>query len=367
MLGGIALNTARPEEDADPRSEQRSTGDLKSHAKREEEYLRQFPKRNYLQNDDRTEHGVVFPGSVLQERYEVTPSGLKIPRYEKAKAKAPTSKFAIPQPTPPEPSSIYERDPVLDQHARERAASASSVTYSNCRPQVKYVQAQGCAFEMATDKPTGAGMPLFSNPPSTDGSSERISRSSSRRQERADSHQDDVNISKARDFATAPRDDLSVPSLNIRKHMETPTRIPSPRSSPRSPSESLPVPPQTAENERKRDMEQAYTTSAELIKDERWNAPSPKAVKTLGLQIAGEPMNQPVFQPVNQPKKEQKRAIPAGRYEKALPPVLTPGAPETTAGVVVRPPFYDPMKQATLQWASPGITNSRPAGPWVSL
>ena len=345
MLGGMNLNDARPEVDADLPSVQRSIGDLKIQSRqqqqRDEEYQRQFPKRNYLQNEDRTDQGVIFPGSVLQERYEVTAGGKKIQRYEKKKT--PTSKFAIPQPTSPDPSSIYERDPILDQYA-SNPSSTRRLTYPDCRPaQVKVVQAQGCDFEMS-DKSTGGGKPLTSNPPNIDTSSERGLRSSTRRQERADSHQDDLNVS-ARDFATTPRDELTVPSLNIRKNVgETPTRIPSPRSSssPRSPAENIPVPPQTAENERKRATEgPAYTTDPELVKDKRWDAPPVKAAKMLGLQ----------------PIRDQTRA---------MPPVLTPGAPDAINGVVVRPPFYDPSKHATLQWASPGITNSRPAGPWVS-
>lgn len=386
---------------------QRSDDDLKTraqqqqqqqqqHQEREEEYQRLFPKRNDIQHDDdedKTDQPAPTPHPVLRPKSSFPASGKRfLPRK---KFLIPTSKFAVSQPTLPEPSSIPERDEHL------LTVATPSVTYPDCRPPVKRVQARGCLFDIAP-------MPLSSHPPvdEKDDSSqlEGMQQSSSpsspsspsstthHRQERADSHQEDVTTPTtattnpevtSRDFASTPRDALTVPALTIRKNLQPPTtgtRIPSsPRSSPHSPSEKMSVPPQTAENERKRDSEAAYTTAkmasptttttTTSFREKLWGAvPSSSSAsadkndkasagsKTFGL-------------------RDQTRLIPAvgaagapATGGKATLPSSSPSPISSSSGgaIPVRPPLYDFHKPAGLQWASPGITNSRPAAPWVS-
>lgn len=379
------------------------------HQEREEEYQRLFPKRNDIQHDDdkdTIDQPDPTPHPVLRPKSSFPASGKKfLPRK---KFLIPTSKFAVSQPTLPEPSSIPERDEHLP------TVATPSVTYPDCRPTVKRVQARGCLFDIAP-------MPLSSHPPvdEKDDSSqpEGLQQSSSpsspsssttttthHRQERADSHQEDVTTPPttttnpevtSRDFASTPRDALTVPALTIRKNLLQPptsttststttsTRIPSsPRSSPHSPSEKMSVPPQTAENERKRDSEAAYTTAkmaspttttTTSFREKLWGAgPSSSSAasnnkndkasaggKTFGL-------------------RDQTRLIPAvgpaagapsggGKARQAtLPSSSSSPIPSSSGAIPVRPPLYDFHKPAGLQWASPGITNSRPAAPWVS-
>ncbi|KAI5361978.1 hypothetical protein Slin15195_G056270 [Septoria linicola] len=277
----------------------------------------------------------------------------------------PVSKFAT-QPNPPNTSRTNDnRNSTSDnQHYRTKSLDAYHSRNSS-RSTANRVRAQGCTFEMTvTDADTGISTPLGSNPPEMEEVSKRTrSRSSSRRRERADSHQEIADNVSSQDFATTPRTDggLQVPALNIRKASDNTTRIPSPRSSPRtsprSPAEDLPLPPQTAENLRKIPAiippELQYThlpTGWKLV-----DPPAPKqsiaskAAKTLGFQSSS---NNPRF-----------GAAARNDARSPLPPVAPPFVPKPSPAVV-RPPVYDPTKPAGLQWASPGINNSRPFQPW---
>lgn len=407
---------------------QRSDDDLKTraqhqqqqqqqqqHQEREEEYQRLFPKRNDIQHHDDDEDKInqpdPTPHPVLRPKSSFPASGKRfLPRK---KFLIPTSKFAVSQPPLPEPSSIPERDEQLSTVANP------SVTYPDCRPPVKRVQARGCLFDIAP-------MPLSSHPPidEKDDSSqpEGLQQSSSssspsssttttlHRQERADSHQEDVTTPittatatattnpevTSRDFASPPRDVLTVPALSIRKNLQPPTtsttstststtgtRIPSssPRSSPHSPSEKMSVPPQTAENERKRDSEAAYTTAkmaspttSSTFREKLWGAgPSSSASaasnnnnkdsaggKTFGLRDQTRLIPAGGAGPTGGGGKARQATLPSS---SALNPASNSGG---GGGIPVRPPLYDFHKPAGLQWASPGITNSRPAAPWVS-
>lgn len=401
---------------------QRSDDDLKTraqhqqqqqqqqqHQEREEEYQRLFPKRNDIQHDDdedKINQPNPTPHPVLRPKSSFPASGKRfLPRK---KFLIPTSKFAVSQPTLPEPSSIPERDEQLP------TVATPSVTYPDCRTPVKRVQARGCLFDIAP-------MPLSSHPPidEKDDSSqpEGMQQSSSssspsssttithHRQERADSHQEDVTTPittatatattnpevTSRDFASTPRDILTVPALSIRKNLQPPTtgtRIPSsPRSSPHSPSEKMSVPPQTAENERKRDSEAAYTTAkmaspttSSTFREKLWGAgPSSSSASA----AASNNNNKDSAGGKTFGLRDQTRLIPAaggptgptgptggtGKARQAtLPPsssALNPASNSGGGGIPVRPPLYDFHKPAGLQWASPGITNSRPAAPWV--
>lgn len=410
---------------------QRSDDDLKTraqhqqqqqqqHQEREEEYQRLFPKRNDIQHDDDDEDKIdqpdPTPHPVLRPKSSFPASGKRfLPRK---KFLIPTSKFAVSQPPLPEPSSIPERDEQLP------TVATPSVTYPDCRPPVKRVQARGCLFDIAP-------MPLSSHPPidEKDDSSqpEGMQQSSSsspspsssttttlHRQERADSHQEDVitPITTAtatattinpevtsRDFASPPRDVLTVPALSIRKNLQPPTtsttstststtgtRIPSsPRSSPHSPSEKMSVPPQTAENERKRDSEAAYTTAkmaspttSSTFREKLWGA----GLSSSAAASASNNNNKDSAGGKTFGLRDQTRLIPAaaggptgaaagGKARQATLPssssTLNPASNSGGGGTIpVRPPLYDFHKPAGLQWASPGITNSRPAAPWVS-
>lgn len=395
---------------------QRSDDDLKTraqqqqqqHQEREEEYQRLFPKRNDIQHDDdedKIDQPDPTPHPVLRPKSSFPASGKRfLPRK---KFLVPTSKFAVSQPTLPEPSSIPERDEHLP------TVATPSVTYPDCRPPVKRVQARGCLFDIAP-------MPLSSHPPidEKDDSSqpEGMQQSSSpsspssstttthHRQERADSHQEDVTTPTvtatnpevtSRDFASTPRDALTVPALTIRKNLLQPptsttstttssTRIPSsPRSSPHSPSEKMSVPPQTAENERKRDSEAAYTTAkiasptmttttSTTFREKLWGA-----VPSSSSSSAAASNNNKNDKASGGSKtfglRDQTRLIPAagpaigpGPGGKATLPSSTSSPISSSGAIPVRPPLYDFHKPAGLQWASPGITNSRPAAPWVS-
>lgn len=398
----------RSDDDLKTRAQHQQQQQQQQHQEREEEYQRLFPKRNDIQHDDdedKIDHSDPAPHPVLRPKSSFPASGKRfLPRK---KFLIPTSKFAVSQPPLPEPSSIPERDEQLP------TVASPSVTYPDCRPPVKRVQARGCLFDIAP-------MPLSSHPPidekddssQLEGMQQSSSSSSSpsssttttlHRQERADSHQEDVTTPittattnpevTSRDFASPPRDVLTVPALSIRKNLLQPptsttstststtgTRIPSssPRSSPHSPSEKMSVPPQTAENERKRDSEAAYTTAkmaspttSSTFREKLWGAgPSSSSAsasnnnkdsaggKTFGL-------------------RDQTRLIPAGgagptgggkARQATLPSssALNPGNGSGGGAIPVRPPLYDFHKPAGLQWASPGITNSRPAAPWVS-
>lgn len=397
---------------------QRSDDDLKTRAQqqhqqqqqqqeREEEYQRLFPKRNDIQHDDddedKTDQPDPTPHPVLRPKSSFPASGKRfLPRK---KFLVPTSKFAVSQPTLPEPSSIPERDEHLP------TVATPSVTYPDCRPPVKRVQARGCLFDIAP-------MPLSSHPPidEKDDSSQlegmqqsspsSPSSTTHHRQERADSHQEDVTTPPtattnpevtSRDFASTPRDALTVPALTIRKNLLQPptsttssttstTRIPSssPRSSPHSPSEKMSVPPQTAENERKRDSEAAYTTAkmaspttttTTSFREKLWGAgPSSSSAsasnnkndKNDKASAGGKTFG---FAPL----RDQTRLIPAAvgagggaTGGKATLPSSSSSPISSSGAIPVRPPLYDFHKPAGLQWASPGITNSRPAAPWVS-
>lgn len=400
---------------------QRSDDDLKTraqhqqqqqqqHQEREEEYQRLFPKRNDIQHDDDDEDKIDQPNPtphpVLRPKSSFPASGKRfLPRK---KFLIPTSKFAVSQPPLPEPSSIPERDEQLS------TVATPSVTYPDCRPPVKRVQARGCLFDIAP-------MPLSSHPPidekddssQPEGMQQSPSSSSSpssstttttlHRQERADSHQEDVITPIAtatatatttnpevtsRDFASPPRDVLTVPALSIRKNLQPPTsgtRIPSsPRSSPHSPSEKMSVPPQTAENERKRDSEAAYTTAkmasptttSSTFREKLWGAgPSSSSSassssnnnnkdsaggKTFGLRDQTRLIHA-AGGPTAAGGKARQATLPSS--SSTLNPASNSGG---GGGIPVRPPLYDFHKPAGLQWASPGITNSRPAAPWVS-
>lgn len=407
---------------------QRSDDDLKTraqqqqqqHQEREEEYQRLFPKRNDIQHDDDDEDKInqpdPTPHPVLRPKSSFPASGKRfLPRK---KFLIPTSKFAVSQPPLPEPSSIPERDEQLP------TVATPSVTYPDCRPPVKRVQARGCLFDIAP-------MPLSSHPPidekddssQPEGMQQSSSSSSSpssstttthHRQERADSHQEDVITPitttatttatttnpevTSRDFASPPRDVLTVPALSIRKNLQPPTtsttstststtgtRIPSsPRSSPHSPSEKMSVPPQTAENERKRDSEAAYTTAkmaspttSSTFRDKLWGAgPSSSSSVSASNNNNKDSAGGKTFG-----LRDQTRLIPAagggptgptggGKARQATLPSSSALNPASNSGggggIPVRPPLYDFHKPAGLQWASPGITNSRPAAPWVS-
>lgn len=399
---------------------QRSDDDLKTraqhqqqqqqqHQEREEEYQRLFPKRNDIQHDDeedKIDQPDPTPHPVLRPKSSFPASGKRfLPRK---KFLIPTSKFAVSQPPLPEPSSIPERDEQLP------TVATPSVTYPDCRPPVKRVQARGCLFDIAP-------MPLSSHPPidEKDDSSqpEGLQQSSSssspssssttttlHRQERADSHQEDVTTPTvtatnpevtSRDFASPPRDVLTVPALSIRKNLLQPpttsttstsisttgTRIPSsPRSSPHSPSEKMSVPPQTAENERKRDSEAAYTTAKMAspttltFREKLWGA-GPSSSSSASNNNNKDSAGGKTFG-----LRDQTRLIPAaggptgggtGKARQATLPSSSALNPASNSGgggggIPVRPPLYDFHKPAGLQWASPGITNSRPAAPWVS-
>lgn len=400
---------------------QRSDDDLKTraqhqqqqqqqHQEREEEYQRLFPKRNDIQHDDdedKIDQPDPTPHPVLRPKSSFPASGKRfLPRK---KFLIPTSKFAVSQPPLPEPSSIPERDEQLP------TVATPSVTYPDCRPPVKRVQARGCLFDIAP-------MPLSSHPPidekddssQPEGMQQSSSSSSSpsssttttlHRQERADSHQEDVTTPisttvttattitpevTSRDFASPPRDVLTVPALSIRKNLQPPTtgtRIPSsPRSSPHSPSEKMSVPPQTAENERKRDSEAAYTmakmasptTTTTTFREKLWGAgPSSSSSSAASNNNNKDSAGGKTFG-----LRDQTRLIPAaaagggggptggGKARQATLPssssALNPASNSGGGGIPVRPPLYDFHKPAGLQWASPGITNSRPAAPWVS-
>lgn len=396
---------------------QRSDDDLKTraqqqqqqqqqHQEREEEYQRLFPKRNDIQHDDdedKIDQPDPTPHPVLRPKSSFPASGKRfLPRK---KFLIPTSKFAVSQPTLPEPSSIPERDEHLP------TVATPSVTYPDCRPAVKRVQARGCLFDIAP-------MPLSSHPPvdEKDDSSqlEGMQQSSSpsspsssttttthHRQERADSHQEDVTTPPttatnpevtSRDFASTPRDALTVPALTIRKNLLQPptstasttsTRIPSsPRSSPHSPSEKMSVPPQTAENERKRDSEAAYTTAKTALptttttttfREKLWGAgPSSSSSSSAAAAANKNDKNDKASAGSKTfgftPLRDQTRLIPAGPGPtggKATLPSSSSSPISSSGAIPIRPPLYDFHKPAGLQWASPGITNSRPAAPWV--
>lgn len=405
---------------------QRSDDDLKTraqqqqqqqqHQEREEEYQRLFPKRNDIQHDDdedKIDQPDPTPHPVLRPKSSFPASGKRfLPRK---KFLIPTSKFAVSQPPLPEPSSIPERDEHLP------TVATPSVTYPDCRPPVKRVQARGCLFDIAP-------MPLSSHPPvdEKDDSSqlEGMQQSSSpsspsssttttthHRQERADSHQEDVTTPTtattnpevtSRDFASTPRDALTVPALTIRKNLLQPptsttststttsTRIPSsPRSSPHSPSEKMSVPPQTAENERKRDSEAAYTTAkmaspttttTTTFREKLWGAgPSSSSSSSAAANNKNDKNDKASAGSKTFGLRDQTRLIPAvgaggaptggttGSGKATLPSSSSSPISSSSGGAIpVRPPLYDFHKPAGLQWASPGITNSRPAAPWVS-
>lgn len=402
----------RSDDDLKTRAQHQQQQQQQQHQEREEEYQRLFPKRNDIQHDDDDEDKInqpdPTPHPILRPKSSFPASGKRfLPRK---KFLIPTSKFAVSQPPLPEPSSIPERDEQLP------TVATPSVTYPNCRPPVKRVQARGCLFDIAP-------MPLSSHPPidEKDDSSqpEGMQQSSSssspsssttttlHRQERADSHQEDVTTPittatatinpevTSRDFASTPRDVLTVPALSIRKNLLQPpttsttstststtgTRIPSssPRSSPHSPSEKMSVPPQTAENERKRDSEAAYTTAkmaspttSSTFRDKLWGAgPSSSAAAAASNNNNKDSVGGKTFG-----LRDQTRLIPAGAgptgggkaRQATLPPssTLNPASNSGGGAIPVRPPLYDFHKPAGLQWASPGITNSRPAAPWVS-
>lgn len=401
---------------------QRSDDDLKTraqqqqqqqqHQEREEEYQRLFPKRNDIQHDDdedKTDQPDPTTHPVLRPKSSFPASGKRfLPRK---KFLIPTSKFAVSQPTLPEPSSIPERNEHLP------TVATPSVTYPDCRPPVKRVQARGCLFDIAP-------MPLSSHPPidekddssqpegmqqsSPSSPSSSTTTTTHHRQERADSHQEDVTTPittatattnpevTSRDFASTPRDALTVPALTIRKNLlqpptsttSTTTRIPSsPRSSPHSPSEKMSVPPQTAENERKRDSEAAYTTAKMALpttsttttttfREKLWGA-GPSSSASAAAAVAANNKNDKAsggsktfgFAPL----RDQTRLIPAvgagpgaPTGGKATLPSSSSSPISSSGAIPVRPPLYDFHKPAGLQWASPGITNSRPAAPWVS-
>ncbi|EMF13174.1 uncharacterized protein SEPMUDRAFT_116233 [Sphaerulina musiva SO2202] len=404
---------------------QRSDDDLKTraqqqqqqqqqHQEREEEYQRLFPKRNDIQHhddEDKIDQPDPTPHPVLRPKSSFPASGKRfLPRK---KFLIPTSKFAVSQPTLPEPSSIPERDEHLP------TVATPSVTYPDCRPPVKRVQARGCLFDIAP-------MPLSSHPPvdEKDDSSqpEGMQQSSSpsspsspsstthHRQERADSHQEDVTTPittatattnpevTSRDFASTPRDVLTVPALTIRKNLLQPptsttstttsttsTRIPSsPRSSPHSPSEKMSVPPQTAENERKRDSEAAYTTAKMALpttttsfREKLWGA-GPSSSSSSAVAAVSNNKNDKASAGSKTfgftPLRDQTRLIPAAGAAgagatggKATLPSSSSSPISSSGAIPVRPPLYDFHKPAGLQWASPGITNSRPAAPWAKF
>lgn len=407
----------RSDDDLKTRSQQQQQ--QQQHQEREEEYQRLFPKRNDIQHDDdedKTDQPDPTPHPVLRPKSSFPASGKRfLPRK---KFLIPTSKFAVSQPPLPEPSSIPERDEHLP------TVATPSVTYPDCRPPVKRVQARGCLFDIAP-------MPLSSHPPVDEKedssqpegmqqSSSPSSPSSSttttlHRQERADSHQEDVTTPvttattnpevTSRDFASTPRDALTVPALTIRKNLlqpptstttttstSTSTRIPSsPRSSPHSPSEKMSVPPQTAENERKRDSEAAYTTAkmaspttttTTSFREKLWGAGPSSSASSAAAAVSNKNDKNDKASAGSKTfgLRDQTRLIPAagaagpgaaaptgtGKARQATLPSSSSSSP-ISSGIPVRPPLYDFHKPAGLQWASPGITNSRPAAPWVSL
>lgn len=401
----------RSDDDLKTRAQQQQQQQQQQHQEREEEYQRLFPNRNDIQHDDdedKIDQPDPTPHPVLRPKSSFPASGKRfLPRK---KFLIPTSKFAVSQPPLPEPSSIPERDEHLPT-----VATPSSVTYPDCRPPVKRVQARGCLFDIAP-------MPLSSHPPvdEKDDSSqpEGLQQSSSpsspssstttttlHRQERADSHQEDVTTPTtattnpevtSRDFASTPRDALTVPALTIRKNLLQPpttsTRIPSsPRSSPHSPSEKMSVPPQTAENERKRDSEAAYTTAkmasptttttTTTFREKLWGAgPSSSSAAAANKNDKNDKASAGGKTFGFTPLRDQTRLIPAGgagpagpatgsskARQATLPPSTSSPISSSSSGAIpVRPPLYDFHKPPGLQWASPGITNSRPAAPWVS-
>lgn len=391
----------RSDDDLKTRAQQQQQQQQQQHQEREEEYQRLFPKRNDIQHDDdedKLDQPDPTPHPVLRPKSSFPASSKRfLPRK---KFLVPTSKFAVSQPPLPEPSSIPERDEHLP------TVATPSVTYPDCRPPVKRVQARGCLFDIAP-------MPLSSHPPidEKDDSSqlEGLQQSSSsptsstthHRQERADSHQEDVTTPPttatattnpevtSRDFASTPRDALTVPALTIRKNLLQPptsttsTRIPSssPRSSPHSPSEKMSVPPQTAENERKRDSEAAYTTAkmtspttttTTSFREKLWGAgPSSSSSSSASAVAANNKNDKASAGSKTFGLRDQTRLIPAAGGptggKATLPSSSSSPISSSSGGAIpVRPPLYDFHKPAGLQWASPGITNSRPAAPWVS-
>lgn len=399
----------RSDDDLKTRAQQQQQQQQQQHQEREEEYQRLFPKRNDIQHDDdedKTDQPDPTTHPVLRPKSSFPASGKRfLPRK---KFLVPTSKFAVSQPPLPEPSSIPERDEHLP------TVATPSVTYPDCRPPVKRVQARGCLFDIAP-------MPLSSHPPvdekedssqpegmqqsSPSSPSSSTTTTTHHRQERADSHQEDVTTPTtatnpevtSRDFASTPRDALTVPALTIRKNLLQPpststtstststtsTRIPSsPRSSPHSPSEKMSVPPQTAENERKRDSEAAYTTAkmasptttttTTTFREKLWGA-VPSSSSAAAAASNNNKNDKASAGSKTFGLRDQTRLIPAagtaagGATGGKAPLPSSSSSPISSSGAIpVRPPLYDFHKPAGLQWASPGITNSRPAAPWVS-
>ncbi|KAF2215230.1 hypothetical protein CERZMDRAFT_94645 [Cercospora zeae-maydis SCOH1-5] len=286
----------------------------------------------------------------------------------KQKGKLPISKFAIPPPPRPLSSRRTKRDPISD---RELFELSTGETGKDPVPKVKRVQVQGQEFEMiVTDADNGnisAPVEDGDNRAEMESSNRRITRYGGRRPSVAESKQEDIDNVSTRDFAPKPvSEGLQVPPLKINKKAinggdKPPTRIPSPRSSPRSPGDTPPIPP-PKDTEITRDIcpdpittEPEYTHQP-LLHSGAASSPSPAPSSTgSSSSFSARTVKKFGF--------HTKQRAEARSSETRAPSLTTPFIPKDVP-VVVRPPTYNMNLHAGLQWCEAGKTSSRASAPW---
>ncbi|PPJ52012.1 hypothetical protein CBER1_09630 [Cercospora berteroae] len=318
-------------------------------------------------------------------------SNQRDPLQNKGKLQVP--KFALPPPQKPLSSRVSKRDPISDRDLFELSIGE---TGRDPPPKTKRVTVRGREIEIVVTDTDGDDMakPLEEDKPAeTENSNRRITRYGGRRPSVAESQQEELDDVSARDFAIKPRNDgLQVPALNIRKvgkGDESPTRIPSPRSAPRSPAEDLPVPPQTAENLRR--ISPDALTDPEYTHQPK-GTPSPSPTDSDSKQDSSVPPPPPPKDTVGPTKPSKSTPLPAStetssssltskavkkfgfhtkqraaaaeaRAEKPAPLNTKPFIPKNVP-VFVRPPVYNPNLPDGLQWCEAGKMSSRAAVPW---
>jgi hypothetical protein len=312
----------------------------------------------------------------------------------KNKGKLQVPKFALPPPQKPLSSCVTRRDPISD---RDLFELSTGETGRDPPPKTKRITVRGREIEIVVTDTDGDGMakPLEEDKPvETENSNRRITRYGGRRPSVAESKQEELDDVSTRDFALKPRNDaLQVPALTIRKvgkGDKSPTRIPSPRSAPRSPAEDLPVPPQTAENTRR--ISPDALTDPEYTHQPK-STPSPSLSDSGSNQKESVPPLPPPKDSVGPSKHPKSAALPPAPTETSSSSLTSKAvkkfgfhtkqraaAAETRAEkpaslntkpfipknvpVFVRPPVYNPNMPDGLQWCEAGRMSSRAAVPW---
>lgn len=164
--------------------------------------------------------------------------------------------------------------------------------------------------------------------------------------QRADSHHD-TDMVTTRDFASEAS--LQPPALRIKKpyttHQQSASSQP-PVVTPRSPARDLLQPPrQTATNEHK--IAEAGSISSMNSKTSPPQPSIDKAADTKTLAISN-----------------PDDLAPQGSAVQPLSPPESDFTPRDRQTVTVRPPMFDCLRPASLQFAQAGITSSRPHAPW---